>query len=160
MRYAKLIDGNLYFAPKTKDGICNYNLDVDRMVADGYKPLIEAERLPGFWYDIVYVESDGYITEIAKAQKTPKELEEEKFKRDFFNTSLGYVRRKVYIQGTGETKDFISDVVPRLREGVKIITYNADGTQNRDVAVTQQFIDECDNQFNVDFYGEDNENIQ
>ena len=85
-------------------------------------------------------------------EQEEQEKQQEQFQRDFFNTSLGYVRRKVHML-TGEVKDFLTDIVPRLKEGVKIITYNIDGTQNLNVEVTQQFINECDNQLLIDFYG-------
>ena len=76
------------------------------------------------------------------------------FARKFFNTSLGYVSRVVHNQN-GNTEDFLNDTLPSLVVGeAKIITYNADGTQNRNVQVTQQFIDECKAQKEKDFYGE------
>ena len=155
MKYAKLIDGNLYFAPKNKDGICNYNLDTERLIADGYKEFVEAEKLDGYTYEITYLEDETQIVEIAQVIKTPEEQQQEQFQREFFNTSLGYVRRNVNMQ-TGEVKDFLTDIVPRLKVGVPIITYNIDGTQNTGVIVTEQFINECDNQLLQDFYGKEN----
>lgn len=154
MKYAKLIDNNLYFAPKNKDGICNYDLDTERLIADGYKEFVEAEKLDGYMYEITYLEDETQIIEIAQVVKTPEEQQQEQFQREFFQTSLGYVRRNVNMQ-TGDIKDFLTDIVPRLKEGVKIITYNADGTQNIGVEVTEQFINECDNQLLQDFYGKE-----
>ena len=122
-RYAKLIEGNLYFAPKNKDGVCNYNLDIEQMTKDGYKPFIEAEKLNGYSYDITYTENEDNIAEVAEVIKTPEQQQQEQFEREFFYTSLGYVRRKVNMK-TGEIKDFLTDIVPRLKAGVKIITYN------------------------------------
>ena len=155
MKYAKLIDNNLYFPPKNKDGVCNYDLDVDRLIADGYKEFVEAEKLDGYMYEITYLEDETQIVELAQVIKTPEEQKQEQFQREFFNTSLGYVRRNVNMKN-GEVKDFLTDIVPRLKEGVKIITYNADGTQNIGVEVTEQFINECDNQLLQDFYGKEN----
>ena len=152
MKYAKLIDGNLYFPPKNKDGVCNYNLDTERLIVDGYKEFIEAERLDGYSYNITYTEDDDKIIEIATVIKTPEQQQQEQFQREFFNTSLGYIRRKVHMQ-TGDVKDFLTDIVPRLKPGVKIITYNSDGTQNLNVEVTENFINECDQQLLRDFYG-------
>lgn len=154
MRYAKIINNNLYFPPKNKDGICNYDLDVERLIKDGYKEFIEAEKLDGYAYDITYLEDDDQIVEIAQVVKTPEQQQQEQFQSEFFNTSLGYVRRNVNMK-TGGVKDFLTDIVPRLKEGVKIITYNADGTQNIGVEVTEQFISECDNQLLQDFYGKE-----
>lgn len=76
------------------------------------------------------------------------------FARKFFPTSLGYVSRVVH-NLTGKEEDFLNDTLPSLVVGeAKIITYNADGTQNRDVVVTSQFIQDCKNQKLIDFYGE------
>lgn len=75
------------------------------------------------------------------------------FARKFFPTSLGYVSRVVH-NLTGMEEDFLNDTLNHLTVGYPIITYNADGTQNRNVQVTQQFIDECKAQKEKDFYGE------
>lgn len=150
--YAKLIDGNLYFAPKNKDGICNYNLDAERLVADGYKEFVEAEKLNGYSYNITYTEDNDKIVEVATVVKTPEQEQQEQFQRDFFNTSLGYISRDVHMQN-GKVKDFQTDIVPRLKPGAKIITYNSDGSQNKNVEVTENFINECDQQLLRDFYG-------
>ena len=91
---------------------------------------------------------DGeYLTQEEIAQK-----QQEKFAKDFFNTSLGYVSRKVHMKD-GTIKDFLSDILPLLQVGVPIITYNIDGTQNVGVEVTEQFIEECKQQVLIDFYG-------
>ena len=76
----------------------------------------------------------------------------ENFARKFFPTSLGYVSRVVH-NLTGMEEDFLNDTLNHLTVGYPIITYNADGTQNRNVQVTQQFIDECKTQKEIDFYG-------
>lgn len=84
--------------------------------------------------------------------KTQEEVDADVFSRLFFKTSLGYVSRIVHFVD-GHTENFLSDVLPILKEGIKIITYNADGTQNRNVAITEQFIQECKEQKLKDFYG-------
>lgn len=86
---------------------------------------------------------------------TTEEIEQkqqEQFLKEFFNTSLGYVRRKVTMKD-GTNKDFLSDILPLLQVDVPIITYNQDGTQNTNVLVTAQFIEECKQQVLIDFYG-------
>ena len=88
-----------------------------------------------------------YLTQEEIAQK-----QQEQFAREFFNTSLGYVSRKVHMKD-GSVKDFLSDILPILQVDVPIITYNLDGTQNVGVLVTTQFIDECKQQVLLDFYG-------
>lgn len=77
----------------------------------------------------------------------------ENFERCFFDTSLGYVRRKPFVKGTGEYKDFLSDIVTGLKVGDTILTYN-ENFEQQIKTVTQEFIDECVIQYNKDFYGE------
>lgn len=85
--------------------------------------------------------------------KEQKEKEEAEFNRKFFNTSLGYVSRDVHMKN-GTVKDFLTDILPLLKEGIEIYTYTANKEQ-KTVTVTEQFIDECKRQVLVDFYGED-----
>lgn len=90
---------------------------------------------------------------------------EEQFNKDFFQTSLGYVRRKVSM-ATGETKDFLSDLLPTISMGVQmgqpvqIITYDKpDFTQEitdwtalqNEQTVTAEFVQECFIQLSNDF---------
>jgi hypothetical protein len=76
----------------------------------------------------------------------------ENFQRNFFNTSLGYVRRKPFVKGTKEYKDFLSDMLAGMEVGQQIITY-AEDLQPNLVQITQEFLDECKEQYNRDFYG-------
>ena len=71
--------------------------------------------------------------------------------RDFFPTSLGYVKRKVTMQN-GAQKDFLSDILPLLQVGVQILTYGITGVQSK-VTVTEEFLTECKQQMFKDFYG-------
>lgn len=90
---------------------------------------------------------------------------QKQFNKDFFNTSLGYVRRKVTM-ATGETKDFLSDLLPTISMGVQkgqpvtIITYKEpDFTQENidwlslqeNKEVTSAFVQECFLQLSNDF---------
>ena len=43
------------------------------------------------------------------AEEEIEEKQQEQFAKDFFSTSLGYVRRKVHMKD-GSTKDFLSDI--------------------------------------------------
>ena len=97
---------------------------------------------------------NGQFIDISDTEeyKQKKQAEHEKeFDEQFFKTSLGYVRRTVTMKN-GTKRDFLADILPRLKAGVQIITYNKDLTQNF-VLVTEEFINECDNQFLKDFYG-------
>ena len=91
----------------------------------------------------------------------------EEYNQEFFLTSLGYIRRKVSMS-TGETKDFLSDLLPVISMGIQsgqtvpIITYSLPDfskeltkeyleslqtVQN----VTAQFVQECFLQLSNDF---------
>lgn len=102
--------------------------------------------------------------EYLQEQATKREAE---FNKDFFLTSLGYIRRQVNM-ATGETKDFLSDLLPTISMGVTlgqevpIITYKQpDFTQEFTLEymeslqevknVTTQFIQECALQVSKDF---------
>lgn len=81
------------------------------------------------------------------------------FNEAFFNTSLGYIRRKVTMKD-GSTKDFLTDILPLLQVGVPIISYDKPDfptdempAQNTDKLVTEEFINECKQQVLKDFYG-------
>ena len=112
-----------------------------------------------------YIYADGEIVENHNYEAEQAQKREEQFNKDFFNTSLGYVRRKVSM-ATGETKDFLSDLLPTISMGVQmgqpvqIITYDKpdftqeiiDWTVLQNVqTVTAQFVQECFLQLSNDF---------
>ncbi|MBQ6516817.1 hypothetical protein IJI31_06520 [bacterium] len=80
-RYAKITENGLEYAPKNKDGIINYNLDVDLMVADGYKLFIPIEEYPetNRQFHIEYVENDDNITETIVYDETQKKADKREF---------------------------------------------------------------------------------
>ena len=122
------------------------------------KPYTEEERVS---FIVEQNHRNGYEvreTELALeawgyTEEEKEEQRREQFAKDFFNTSLGYVRRAVSMKD-GSVKDFLSDILPLLEVDTPIITYNIDGTQNLNVLVTEQFINECKQQVLRDFYGE------
>ena len=77
----------------------------------------------------------------------------ENFERCFFNTSLGYVKRKAFVKGTGEFKDFLSDMLAGMVVGQPILVYDRELNQSQAI-VTEEFKQECAAQYNRDFYGE------
>lgn len=114
-----------------------------------------------------YVIYDFELMTVEEKEEKQAQEREEQFNKDFFNTSLGYVRRKVSM-ATGETKDFLSDLLPTISMGVTfgqevpIITYKQpDFTQECTLEymeslqevknVTTQFIQECALQVSKDF---------
>lgn len=87
------------------------------------------------------------------------------FNKDFFKTSLGCIRRKVTM-ATGETKDFLSDLLPTISMGVQmgqpvtIITYKEPDFTQQEInwvalqeqkEVTSAFVQECFLQLSNDF---------
>lgn len=77
-KYAKLVEGIVEFAPKNKGAILNYDLDVEQMIADGYKLFVPAEppnseevRMCHYEYE----ESDSYITEVVVFDETQEEAQ-------------------------------------------------------------------------------------
>lgn len=106
--------------------------------------------------------NENYEAEKAQERK-------EKFEKEFFNTSLGWIRRRVNMKD-GSKKDFLSDLLLQIKAGmeagqtVEIITYiQPDYTkelteeyvlslQQRRNATTD-FIMECLNQTVSDFCG-------
>ena len=111
----------------------------------------------------IYQNNEVIINPNYEAEKANQR--QTKFKKDFFQTSLGYVRRKVSM-ATGETKDFLSDLLPTISMGVQmgqpvtIITYKEpDFTQDvtdftslqEYKTVTAEFVQECFLQLSNDF---------
>ena len=98
-----------------------------------------------------YIIDNGIVRE-----KTPEEKqaeEDDEFNRQFFNTTLGYVRRQVTMKD-GSKKDFLTDILPLLVVGVPVLVYSRELEQTR-IQVTETFINECKQQLFVDFYGDD-----
>ena len=93
------------------------------------------------------------------------EARKAQFHKEFFNTSLGYVRRKVAM-ATGETKDFLSDLLPTISMGVNLgqpVSISTDSEPDFTVnehdwellqsvkTVDAQFVQECFLQLSNDF---------
>lgn len=109
---------------------------------------VDPETGEKVWVQKSHQETRTEIVECLEIVDNP-----ENFLRNFFNTSLGYVRRKPFVKGTKEYKDFLSDMLAGMEVGQQIITYTEDLQPNL-VQVTQEFLDECKAQYNRDFYGE------
>ncbi len=103
-----------------------------------------------------FADTEEYIAEQVQER-------EKIFNEQFFNTSLGYIKRKVTMKD-GTIKSFLSDILPLLQIGIPIISYEKpDFTteempkQNTNVIVTDKFINECKQQVLKDFYGAESE---
>ena len=105
------------------------------------------------------LEAWGYTEEEIVANK------EAQFEKDFFNTSLGYVRRQVTM-ANGFKKDFLSDLLPTIsiatqaQTSVNILVYDKPDFSQPDIdweqyqrkeQVTPQFVQECFVQLQNDF---------
>lgn len=116
-------------------------------------------------YYICYKDNytNGTVNENFEAEQMQKK--QEQFEQDFFETSLGFIRRKVTM-ANGEIKDFLTDLLPsiamgiQLNQTVKIICYNQpdfaqdtidfEALQHIENA-TAAFVQECFVQLNNDF---------
>lgn len=115
-----------------------------------------------------YIYQDGVLVLNPNYEAEQTQARQEQFNKDFFLTSLGYIRRKVTMK-TGETKDFLSDLLPVISMGVQsgqavtIIAYKEpDFTQDvtdwealqEQKIVTPEFAQECFMRLSSDFTGE------
>lgn len=115
------------------------------------------------------IENSEYDYELYNGEyKTTEEiiaLRQSEFLKEFFLTSLGYIRRSVSMADGGK-KDFLSDLLPVISMGVqagqevKVIAYTmpdfteevTDWAQYQHVeTVTPQFVQECFLQLSNDF---------
>jgi hypothetical protein len=112
-----------------------------------------------------YIYSNGEIILNPNYEQEQAQKRQTNFETEFFNTSLGWIRRQVNMKD-GSTKDFLSDLLPAismaLNSGIAtpIITYKTpdftqditDWTIYQEIKqVTPQFIQECFNQLSADF---------
>ena len=95
-KYAKLENNNIVFAPKNKEEILNYNLNIEQMTKDGYKPFVEANKEIGKAYNISYKETATKIIEIADEILPPSETEIEQMERQRLN-KLTLTKREVFL---------------------------------------------------------------
>lgn len=107
------------------------------------------------------------ITDTPEYQEEKAAEREAQFHKEFFNTSLGYIRRSVTMKD-GSKKDFLGELLMPIKAGLElgqevvIITYRqpdfsedvTDWTQYQDKKqATPQFIQDCLNQIVIDFNG-------
>lgn len=136
--------------PQLTEGV--QNIEVKEEVYNAYSA--EPEK---------FIYSDGEIVENPDYAEEKAQAREKKFNEEFFLTSLGYIRRKVTMQD-GTTKDFLTDLLPLMKIGVPILTYDKpDFTKKisetefvklqKRVIITETFLEECQAQVIIDFYG-------
>lgn len=118
---------------------------------EGYVVITEAQAAKIQEDDLFYIISDGKLVENPNYAEEKQAREDAQFNKEFFNTSLGYVRRTVTMKN-GSTCNFLTDILPQLVAGIPVLTYTRQLEQSK-VQVTEQFIQECKQQLFVDFYG-------
>ena len=105
------------------------------------------------------------ITDTPEYQEKKADEREAQFKKEFFHTSLGWIRREVTMKD-GSKKDFLGELLMPIKAGLElgqeviIITYIepdysedvTDWTQYQEKkAATPTFIQDCLNQIVIDF---------
>ena len=156
LKYSVIIDN------KTKKCAVGLGSDTDTYTKLGYTLQdVEQSDMDRNWYLVGYAPMK---TAEQKAQERQKE-----FNKEFFLTSLGYIRRKVSMS-TGETRDFLFDLLPAIEKSVSIgqpypvIVYKQpDFTKEITTEylvslqefknATEQFCNECTLQIGTDFSG-------
>lgn len=74
--YIKLIDGEPCLPPQNKDDILNYNMDIELLIEDGYKRLINADIPETIrMYHFEYHEMEDTIEEAIVYDETQEEAE-------------------------------------------------------------------------------------
>jgi hypothetical protein len=141
-----------YTDKQRADFIVEYNHQKGLTIQESDTAMYALEAFETLQGDTVIDNTEEYNQKIL-------EQKQKQFTTQFFNTSLGYVKRKVTMQD-GSIKDFLSDILPLLQTDIPIITYNEPDftkdelpTQNTNVIVTEDFINECKQQVLIDFYG-------
>lgn len=100
MKYAKFISiTEIEFPPKNKDGICNYDLDIDLLIQDGYKQFIEVERPEtNRLYHIEYENNIDNITETIVYDETQQEADEREAREERERLDqLSLTKREVFL---------------------------------------------------------------
>ena len=111
-------------------------------------------------YPTHYKIVEGEIIFNDKWKEEELKAKEDAFNKAFFKTTLGYIRREVAMLD-GTKKTFLTDMLPQLVAGFPILAYEKpDFTEEVDILdyqkqvfVTDEFINECKNQLIIDFYG-------
>lgn len=118
-------------------------------------------------FDEYVLDGTEYVLKDAEWEQEQADKREADFNKEFFNTSLGYIRRTVSMKD-GSKKDFLGELLMPIKAGlelgqtVTIITYIqpdfsediTDWTQYQELKqATPQFIQECLNQIVIDFQG-------
>ena len=108
----------------------------------------------------LYILVNGEVIQDPDYEEKQAQNREKEFKKQFFETSLGWVRREVTMKD-GSTSIFLTDLLPLLSEGIPILVYETPDSRvdfnivdyQKQKLTTEQFLKECKNQLIIDFYG-------
>jgi len=155
----KLEKNEQYTEIKRADFIAEYNHRMGLIIEETDEAIYALEKNEKM-QDGVPVINEHYEDEMA-------EFRRQKFEKEFFETSLGWIRRSVNMKD-GSKKDFLSDLLLQIKAGlemgvdVKIIAYNQpdfyqdeteeymETLQNK-ISATPEFVAECLNRTVLDF---------
>lgn len=139
-----------------------------QVVSEGWESI---EITESQWSDFLekggnyFLYQNGEIIVNPNYEQEKAQKRQVKFETEFFETSLGWIRRKVTMKD-GSIKDFLSDLLPSIMEGLRlnipptIITYTepdftqeiTDWTEYQvKKEATQQFAQDCLLQISDDF---------
>lgn len=76
-QYVKFISTTqIEYPPKNKGNVCNYDLDIQRLIADGYKELLQAEKpITNRMYHIEYTNNTNNVAEVIVYDETQAEAD-------------------------------------------------------------------------------------
>lgn len=115
LKYAVITD--------SETGLCDVGIGSNDTFYEsvGMQKLDVAQGFDGKWYLAEKLETEQYLQKLANYRQ-------EAFEKEFFNTSLGWIRREVRMQD-GSTRNFLSDLLLQIKAGlemgvnVDILTY-------------------------------------
>ena len=155
----KLEKNEQYTEIKRADFVAEYNHRMGLRIEETNDAIYALEKNE-IMFEGEPIINPNYEEEMAQARK-------KKFEEDFFETSLGWIRRSVNMKN-GSKKDFLSDLLMQIKAGlemgvdVKIITYNQPDfyqdeteeymeTLQDKKSATPEFVAECLNRTVLDF---------
>lgn len=118
MRYAKIINGNLEYAPKNKGAVSNFDQDVTAMMSDGYMPVIPAVRPDdGQEYRLSYEQTGSQIREVWTLLPPPEPVTLPLAQQvDVLETQTGLTRavRELVLTENSGSSQYVKDQARKL----------------------------------------------
>lgn len=123
MKYAKLVNGTLQYAPRNKGSVSNYNQDVTAMLADGYLPVEEtAYPKDGNNYSANYAEAEGKIVQswmlVPTPEPVPLTIEQQVATLEAI-TGLTRVMREMVLAENSGASDYVKAKANEIEELAK-----------------------------------------